>query len=206
MEHIVSIDAGNGGTNGVLAGKKSDTMIYFPSVRAAATGDTLGLGSQFEMQYEYVDWGKHRYVVGDDVLRVSRKAIERHQGAFRYGDEFHQFLVAVTCARLGIKSGEVDLTLFAPPGMFREASEEIKESFMMLNGNVALKMSGDKSPRKWKYTSVTVWPEGIGAAACFAIDKDGKHIPNNDTLDGETVILDMGMPRCPANELRELQP
>ena len=192
-DHIVSIDAGNGGTNGVLAQATGYKSQYFPSVRAIATGDTLGLGSQFEMQYEYVDWGGHRYVVGDDVVHVSRRGIERHQGAFRYGDEFHEFLVSVAIAKLGVESGTVDLTLFAPPGMYANAREAIQARFKQNNSKVRIKLSSDVITREWQYENITVWPEGIGAAACFVIDDEGRVIPDNDVLSGQTVVLDMGM-------------
>src|SRR5262245_59329792 len=64
----VSVDAGNGGTNAVLARPNgSHKTFYEPSVRAAASGDSLGLGKEWEMDYDYVDWNGHRYVTGDDV-------------------------------------------------------------------------------------------------------------------------------------------
>jgi hypothetical protein len=191
-DYIVSVDAGNGGTNAVLAEKKGFKSVYFPSVRATATGDSLGLGKQFEMEYEYVDWGDHRFVVGDDVLRVSRKGIERHQGAYRYGDEFHQFLVAVAIAKLGITEGTVDLTMFAPPGLYVEARETMQQAFMEDGGEVKIKFKSDKKPRKWTYSSINVFPEGIGAAACFVLDEKGKPVAS-ELLSGDTVILDMGM-------------
>lgn len=200
--HLISVDAGNGGTNAVLAQKKGYKSVYFPSVRAAATGDTLGLGSQFELDYEYVDWGQHRYVVGDDVLRISRKGMERHQGAFRYGDEFHQFLVAVAVAQLGVTKGSVDLTLFAPPGMFNQARDLMHERFLSSGGKVALRFKSDQQPRMWQYEHVTVWPEGIGAAACFALDDKGKPL-DSDILNGETIILDMGMYTLDALQMSE---
>jgi actin-like protein len=186
---MISVDAGNGVTN-ATDGKQS---IYFASVRASATGDSLGLGKQFEMDYEYVDWGGHRYVFGDDALKVSRRAIERHQGAFRYGDEFHQFLVAVAVSQMGVCNGKVDLVLFAPPGMYSQVVGEIEKRFMEKSGNVALKFKSDKNPRKFKYSSITVWPEGIGAAACFMINARGKQRKNLDIFSGETIILDSGM-------------
>lgn len=187
---LISVDAGNGMTNAVLAKGKSYDSIAFPSVRAVATGDTLeldgtGIG---EIAYDYADWGGHRYVVGDDVIRVTRRSIERHQGAQRYGDEFHQFLVSVAIGKLGIKSGDVDLTLFAPPGMFVKARQLMMDRFK--NGGV--KFRDDKKPRAWTYSSVTVYPEGLGAAACFALDDKG-NLTESDILTGETVILDMGM-------------
>ena len=75
---IISCDAGNGGTTAVLARDKGRyKSIYFPSVRAAATGDSLGLGGDLELDYTYVDWYNHRYVVGEDVLRVTRRHMER---------------------------------------------------------------------------------------------------------------------------------
>ncbi|MEL6309911.1 MAG: hypothetical protein AAFQ52_17350, partial [Chloroflexota bacterium] len=192
-DHIISIDAGNGGTNAVLQRPKTVKTTYFPSVRATASGESLGLGEQFEMQYEYIDWGKHRYIVGDDVLKVSRKGIERHQGAFRYGDEFHQFLVATAVAKLGVTEGNIDLTLFAPPGMYQQAQETILERFTSNSGQCAIQFKSDETPRKWKYETVTVFPEGIGAAACFALNKEGAPITGSDVLTGQTVILDMGM-------------
>ena len=190
---IISIDAGNGGTNAVKATPKGWRSIYFPSVRATATGETLGLGDQFELQYDWCDWGSHRYVWGDTALQVSRRGIERHQGAFRYGDEFHQFLVNVGVGQLGIKSGTIDLTLFAPPGMFVEARKTIKERFTKNGGRFAIKFKDDDELRVWHFDSVTVLPEGIGAAACFAIDDMGEPISGSDVLAGDTVILDMGM-------------
>lgn len=192
-DYIVSIDAGNGGTNAVKSTPKGWRSIYFPSVRAAATGDTLGLGEQFEMQYEYVDWGQHRYVWGETALKVARRSIERHQGAFRYGDEFHQFLVNVAVGELGIKNGSIDLTLFAPPGMFVEARETMQRRFGEKKGKVALKFKSDDEPRVWTYERITVLPEGIGAAACFALDDMGQPIGDSDVLSGDSVILDMGM-------------
>jgi hypothetical protein len=190
---FLSVDAGNGGTNGVKANEKSTPQVYFPSVRAAATGDTLGLGEEFELEYEYVDWGGHRYVYGDDVIRISRRAIERHQGKFRYGNEFHKFLVATAAAKLGIHQGEVDLTLFAPPGIYVEAKATMQEQFMQQDGQVAIQLKTDKKLRTWQYSNLTIYPEGIGAAACFAIDADGQPIPDSKVLDGDTAILDMGM-------------
>jgi hypothetical protein len=189
---LISVDAGNGGTNAVLAEAKGVKTTYFPSVRAAATGDSLGLGGQFELSYLYVDWGGHRYVVGDDVVRVTRRNLERHKGAFRYGDEFHQFLVAVAIGMLGVNNGTVNLTLFAPPGLYVEAKETIIRRFMEEKGQAAIKFKGDDKPRVWHYEKVQVYPEGIGAAACFIFDNQGK-IQDNTVLSGDTIILDMGV-------------
>ena len=192
VHYITSVDAGNGGVNAYLQkGSVKPKRVYFPSVRAAATGDTLGLGADLELQYDYVDWNGHRYVVGDDVLRVNRRHLERHMGQYRYGDEFHQFLVAVAIGQLGVKTGEIDLNLFAPPGMYLGAKTAMQERFMEHDGVVQIRFKNDKKTRQWQYTNVTVYPEGIGAAACFIIDKKG-NVVNSDALNGEVVVLDCG--------------
>jgi hypothetical protein len=191
-DYIVSVDAGNGGVNAVLAkpngGYKS---VYEPSVRAAATGGGLDLEQARTLKYSYADWNGHRYVTGDDVLTVSRRALEHHIGANRYGNEFHQFLVAIALAKLGVKEGTVDLTVFAPPGLFNELKPHIKKRFTEGGGEVNIQITGDKKMRHWKYEMVTVIPEGIGALACFALDDSGElvHAP---ALDGEVVLLDLG--------------
>ena len=190
--HIVSIDAGNGMTNAILAKPKGGyKRVNFPSVRATATGDSLGIGKQFELSYDFVDWGSHRYMYGDDAIAYARSGLERHQGAFRYGDEFHRFLIAVAIGKLGITEGQVDLTMFAPPGMFADAKKTTKKRFAEAGGHVAIKFKR-KQAVSWQYSNLTIWPEGIGAAACFALDDTGQPA-NSDTLSGETVILDLGM-------------
>jgi hypothetical protein len=191
-DYIVSADAGNAGTNVVMAKKGGGyKRFYEPSVRAIATGDSLGLGKDFEVQYDYVDWYGNRYVTGDDVIRVTRRGLERHMGANRYGDEFHQFLVANALARMGVKKGTVNLTLFAPPGLFAIVKDEMVHRFMEHDGVVRIKLSSDRKPREWQYTQVNVWPEGMGAAMCFAVDDTGALI-NDDLLKGDVVILDVG--------------
>lgn len=190
---LASIDSGNGGTNaiGLKAGAKKTKRIYFPSVRAAATGDSLGLGSAFEMQYELVYWNGHTYVVGDDVVRITKRGLERHMGASRYGDEFHRFLVAVALAKLGVKDGNVGLTLFAPPGLFKKARVMIEERFLEGDAQAKIKLRGDNEERIWKYEKITVWPEGIGAAATLILNDKGE-LNNPEALTGQTVILDIG--------------
>jgi len=189
-DYIVSCDAGNGGVNAVLSkGNGRCASVYFPSVRAAATGDSLGLGQDFELAYDYVDWYGHRYVVGEDALRVTRRHMERHTGANRYGNELHQFLVAVALARLGVTKGSVALTLFAPPGLYLQARQTMLQRFA--GAEVTIRLKSDRKPRVWRYASVTVWPEGLGAAACFLLDDEGRPTAT-DVLSGDTLILDLG--------------
>jgi hypothetical protein len=189
--YLASVDAGNGGTNAVLLkGKaKNPKSYYMPSVRAAATGESLGL-SQFEMDYEYVDWYGNRYVVGDDVVRVTRRHLERHLGQDRYANEFHQFLVAVALAKLGVTTGKVNLTLFCPPSLFTQHKQNMVDTFQKTP--VKLSMKGDKKPREWSYEQVSVYPEGIGAVSCFVFDAEGNVVDQN-LLQGQTVVLDCGL-------------
>jgi hypothetical protein len=192
VDFVVSVDAGNGGVNAVLAkptgGYKS---FYEPSVRAAATGARLDMADTQKLEYIYVDWNGHRYVTGDDVIRVTRRALERHMGANRYGNEFHQFLVATALAKLGVKEGAVDLTLFAPPGLFNELKPHIHKRFMERGGEVSIQLSGDKKPRQWHYENVNVMPEGIGAALCFGLNDAGEMV-HSSALEGEVILLDLG--------------
>lgn len=190
-KHTIAIDAGNGGTNVVIAQKRGHKAIYFPSVRAVTSGESLGLGSQFEMDYEYVDWGGHRYLVGDDVF-ISRNAVERHQGAFRYGDEFHLFLIAVALGKIAPKGGKIDLTLFAPPGLFFDAKQAIEQRFKEHKNSIAIKFKDDKKPRIYTIENLNIHPEGLGALLCFVLDKEGKAI-ESDLLEGDNVVLDLGM-------------
>lgn len=192
-DYIASVDAGNGGTNAVLIknGANSYRNHYLPSVRAAATGGSLGLGSGLELEYQYYDWGGHRFVVGDDVVRITRRNLERHMGIDRYGNEFHQFLVAVALTQLGVSKGTVDLTLFAPPGLYLQVKPFMQERFMEQGGKVNIKLKDDKKSREWHYSSVSIWPEGIGAAACFILNEKGD-VAEGSLLEGETVILDLG--------------
>ena len=191
-DYIISIDAGNGLTNAVLAQKKGTyKSIHFPSVRAAASGDSLGLGSAFEMDTEWVEFGSHRYFVGDDA-KLSRQPLERHQGAFRYGDEFHIFLITVAIGKLGIKSGSIDLTTFAPPGLYLEARKAIEKRLKQAGNKLSIQFKGDKEPRVFTIENLTVHPEGLGALLCFVMDKNGKAVDSN-LLEGENVVLDLGM-------------
>jgi len=190
-DYTISIDAGNGMVNAACIKGKSYTSVHFPSVRAAATGDSLNLGSQFELDIEYVDWGGHRNFVGDDVQHA-RSGIERHQGAFRYGDEFHHFLIALAIAKCGVEQGTVDLTTFTPPGLYSEAKRDIEGRVQQAKGKVALQFKSDKKPRAFTIDQVFVFPEGLGAVACYIFDASGKAI-ESDLLEGEVVVLDSGM-------------
>lgn len=186
--HIASVDAGNGGVNGVMAGK----TVYFPSVRAAATGDSLGLSKGWEMQYDWVDWGNHRYIYGDDVTRVTQRGLERHMGANRYGNELHRFLVAVALGKLGVSGGDVDLTVFAPPGLYAGVRKFVVDNFMAFGGAAGIQFKGDKKPRVWRYKRVTVFPEGLAALAALMLDDDGKPA-HADQFAGNVAILDLGV-------------
>ena len=191
-DYIASVDAGNGITNAIVSDLKSNRVrsVDFPSVRAQAKGGGLNLGKQFEMQYTYVDWEKRRYIVGDDVTRVTKDGLERHMHRNRYGEEFHQFLVSVALSKLGVKHNrQVDLTVFCPPGLYNDHRKSIENNF--LNSTPVIHMKGKKTPFKWRYNRVTVWPEGLGALACFVLNDQGSFYASN-VLAGSCVLLDIG--------------
>lgn len=186
----ISVDAGNGGVNAVTG--KAD--CYFPSVRSVATGDRLDI-SLMQMDTVWHRWGGAGWYIGDDVARMGVSSPERHQGANRYGNEFHQHLVAHACAKLGAGlkgKTEIGLTLFAPPGLYNEVSAVIQRNFMENDGAVEIHYSNEDKPRKWNYTSVTVWPEGIGAAAALMFDHNGQ--PKwSELFRGQFALLDGGI-------------
>ncbi|MEO0596682.1 MAG: ParM/StbA family protein, partial [Chloroflexota bacterium] len=191
-DHIVSIDAGNGYTNAVRMMKRGLDSVGFPSVRAQVTGDSLGLGSEFELEVEYIQYGSHRFAVGDDVF-ISRKAVERHQGSNRYGNEMWLFLVSVALGKLLPKSGgSVDLTVFAPPSMYKDAKHAINKRMTEIHNTITVQFKGDSKPRIFSISSLTVHPEGLGAVGAFALNDAGQPV-NVDILSGETVVLDAGM-------------
>jgi hypothetical protein len=191
VTHIVSIDAGNGGTNAVLATEEGYKSVYFPSVRAVTTADSLGLGEGFELSYEWVEWGKNKYLVGDDVF-ISRRGIERHTGANRYGNELHLFLIATALGKLLPEGGSVDLTLFAPPSMYVDAKATIEKRISELGNKLAITFKGDTQPRVYRIENLTVHPEGLGAMLAFVLDEKGQLV-QGDLLAGENIILDLGM-------------
>lgn len=188
---IASVDAGNGGVNSVVLNGKSQNVLYEPSVRAAATGSTLGLG-ELEVDFSWVKWNDKIYATGDDVAKFVTKSVERHMGLNRYGDEFHQFLVANALARSGVKSGEIDLIVFAPPGIYQSARQDIIDRFMQHDGQTNIMLKGDKKYRNWSYKSVSVLPEGVGAAFAYATDDKGSFV-ETDALEGDVLVVDLGV-------------
>jgi hypothetical protein len=52
----------------------------------------------------------------------------------------------------------------------------MQQRFLEHDGQVIVKLKKDKKHRAWRYENVTVWPEGIGAAACFVLDTGDYHL------------------------------
>lgn len=191
VDYIISVDAGNGGTNAVMAQSGGKYKSYYaPSYRASTDGQTLTMpGGIKVMEYEWIDWNGRKYVVGDTAMRLGSDDVETHRGDNRYGNEFHQMLVAHAVAQLGVKEGTVHLVLFCPPGIYETTKDLIKKRFM--ESPVDIRLSGDKKPRKWTYEQITVLPEGVGAAACILIDQNGVLV-NSDVMAGRFLVLDGG--------------
>src|SRR4051812_39809341 len=165
---IASVDCGNGNTSAMLASPKKS--ISFPSIRTRITSQTLGLG-QGELDFTSAVWHDNTYAVGDDALILNRQVIDRHMGQNRYGGEHHQFLTAYALARLGVKSGNIDLTLLCPPAMYNDLKKTMQDAYSKQSVEITLK--GDKKPREWSYNSVSILPEGYAAAGCFMLDANG---------------------------------
>ena len=188
--YTASIDAGNGHVNAILdKGKGRPRQLSFASVRARSSGKSLGL-DQLELQYEQVGWQGRTYIVGDEATQISRTGVERHTGtANRYGNELHRHLIATAIARLGVKTGEVSLVTYLPPGMYNEVREEVRQRFLAYP-DVSIKLNG--KPHTFTYTDVTLFPEGMAAIGCFTLD--AKYQPQNADaiLAGDVLILDCG--------------
>lgn len=185
---IAAVDCGNGNTAAMLAGAKKS--ISFPSIRTRITSKSLGLGKGSELDITTADWHGDTYAVGDDALLVNRAGIDRHMGINRYGGEHHQFMTAYALARLGVKSGHVDLTLLCPPALYNDLKKPMQEAYTAKPVQIALK--GDKNPREWVYESVSVLPEGYAAALCFSLDANGQTSPLASHLEGDVLLLDTG--------------
>lgn len=185
--HVVACDSGNGFCNAVKALSKSTKSVAFPSVRSQATGNTLGLDG-LELRIDWVRWNEQLWIVGDDV-HLSSRSSERHQGRDRYGDEFHQFIVATALARLGCR-GNVDLSILLPPGMYAERKEIVREVFTAHN-EVEIQLRDDKQVRKMTYERVRVWPESVAGMANFVFDSSG-NISTDNTLAGRVLCIDIG--------------
>jgi hypothetical protein len=187
--HVVSCDPGNGGTNSVIIPNGKPKFDYFPSVRAQSLAVDLGNVGMDTLKYETYGWYGQQYVVGNDVVTVTGRALERHQGRNRYGNEFHAFLVMTALSRLGVPDGEVVLTLFAPPGMYQDAKKAIKRRFE--GKTFELTSRHGKRRHTWEVVKVNTVPEGVGAAAVLAFDNYGQPV-NAELLAGRVALIDVG--------------
>ncbi len=186
--YIASVDCGNGNTCAILAGSKKS--ISFPSIRARIPTKTLKLGKGQALDFTSAVWHGDTYAVGDDALLANRQIIDRHMGVNRYGGEHHQFLTAYALARLGVKSGSVDLTLLCPPAMFNDLKKPLQDTYT--KQGIEISLDGDKKPREWTYDNVTVLPEGYAAVGCFMLDASGNKSSLANKFAGDIVLLDAG--------------
>lgn len=204
-DYLVVVDAGHGETIAAVYNLKTGSRksLSFPSMRARVTGETMGLGKEQEHIIRWSEWQGRRYAMGFDALQVRRDNLERHSGETRYGGELQKHLVAHAQAIAGIKSGSVDLTVFVPPKFYRDLKDSVVKRFLDETDadgyHVTLGLMGDKKARRWKYTSVTVLPEGLAGGLILATNADGT-LNKNDLLNS-TVIFDLGMKTCDAVEI-----
>ncbi|MEZ4672593.1 MAG: ParM/StbA family protein [Anaerolineae bacterium] len=188
--YIASSDTGNGNTNVIVRQEGGrEKSLCIASIRARVSSQTLGLGKQAELDYVWAEISGVRYAFGDDCLVVNRAEIDRHMGEKRYLHEHHRSLTAYGLARLGVKSGSVDLTLMCPPKLYGDLKDAMIETYR--SNPVEIMLRGDKKPRTWAYSNVTVWPEGFPAAACFMLEKDGSAGVAR-VMAGDVLIVDTG--------------
>ncbi len=189
-DYTFSIDAGNGLVNAYKATRSGRISFdMFPSARAIMTGGTLEMG-KFEHETATIEWRGTRYAVGDSVFD-SHRFIERHNGGNRYGNEFHEFLIASAIARLKVRSGSViDLVTYAPPGLYAGAKGVIIER--LAGQTYTIQASDRQTPIEFTVRNVTVLPEAAAALLCFALDEKGR-LQDASVLAGQAVILDAGL-------------
>ena len=189
--HTIAVDCGNGYTSAYRA-LKTPKYVSFPSLRATSTADSFGLAG-LEAEYETYRWNNTRYAVGDDI-HFTRQTPQTHQGRNRYGNEMHQFLVAVAVAQTGVKNGTVDLTLLAPPSYYNTVKAAMQDAFNAEGGEVILQLDSERKPRKWTYSTVRVMPEGVAALCCYWFDDRGKSQGEHMNLfRGRVLVIDIGM-------------
>ena len=193
QNYVVAADASNMGSNAVIRDPSGQIFtVYEPSVRAPIRDtDRFGLAAALELKRDWVCWRDHYYVIGDGVLSgFKRSDLEFHQGKERAGSDFQRFQVACLMARSGIRSGKIDLVLFAPPGEFQESRSRIRKTFLTDSEEV-IRLKGDDRDRVWEYQSVEVFPEGMAALGCFLFDTNAK-LRHPELVAGNVVVVDIG--------------
>lgn len=187
----VTVNAGNLGTNAAIASRTGIKTTYFPSIRSRATDYTLGLDN--ELNREFVRWNNRLYYFGEEVLigLEARKTLDTHTGPQRYGSEMYTFLVDVAVARLGITECEIDLILFAPPGLYNEVKPRIVAAFSGANSTRSLQFKSDPAPRQWKVRKTIVYPEGLHIGSAMFLDDEGLRVKTN-LMKGNFALLDGG--------------
>jgi len=187
---FASVEVGNGMAV-IYAIREGDPRVYVyscPSLRATATGDQL-VGGIDQMKLETVYWNNQVYGVGDDVIDFGLKAGERQIGVARYGDDLEEFFTAYLLVKSGaVQNGDVvDVSVFAPPGMFNEVYDQMTEAYA---GTREIQI-GDGDPVYFVYNNCVVLPEGYASALCFIFLLDGTPA-FNDVLDGRVAFIDAG--------------
>lgn len=148
-------------------GKTEYLFQLFPWLRAEITPTPLVFAADYQPQ------------VSSQLKRIEQMLLEQSQTP-PLGTDLNGG---------GIKRLNVGST--APPSFDDDDMPDLKKRFAEAGGKVAIKFKHKKAI-SWQYSDLTIWPEGIGAAACFALDETGQPA-DTDSLSGETVILDLGM-------------
>ncbi len=197
FDFLAVADIGNGLCNAVSV--KGDgscrASTYSASTRVLISPIKLQSPEiQSMMQkFDLYTWNGQTYAFGDDVAMFRREQIERNYGNRRYGEDAHQFMVAASLLNMGV-AGDVDLTLFIPPGRFNEMKDSVIKAFMGKTVHIAVATRhGMDFEATLTYKNVRVLPEGVGVVFCNRYRPDGSP---DDTLlkylNGEIGIIDFG--------------
>ncbi len=191
-KYLAVVDAGHGETYAITydLAKRKRSESSFPTVRAMTAGETLGLGKDQEHTTKWTEWNGVKYNMGFEAL-LNRNNLEVHEGANRYGNEFHAHMVAAALAEAGLKSTTVDLVVFCPPKMYHNPTikQRIEDTFAIGN-SLEIKVRGDKQPRVYEITRLTIRVEGLMSAFALVSDEKG-HLVTNDLMNS-MLIADLG--------------
>lgn len=197
FDFIASVDAGNGGIN--AASRKGDGTCHASHFSASGRVEISPEefdDPQLKKMMHRVDlykWKGRTYAYGDDVAYFRRHTIERNSGNLRYGEDAHQMYVAASLANMGVH-GDVDVTLFLPPGKYNDQKETLIKAFHGQTHFIEVSTAeGVEYEAVIKYKNVRVLPEGIGVVFCNRYDQNGK--PDDSLLNylsGEVVFNDIG--------------
>lgn len=207
-------EGGNGKTS--VAFVDADGMLHkviLPHARMRVSGHRVekkfGSGA---VNVRYADFLGDRWGYGDQIWEL---ATDTPVDVFvnspeRYGTDEHVFYALLLAAEAGLPSGSaLELVVTVPPGLHDTVSERVAEKFKtgmvktdgrgrpITDGWWEITLTGDKTPRQYRFTECHVLMEGVVAYSAYRFDLGGQvvEIPGKDgqdALGGRCRIVDLG--------------